>query len=56
MLGDYHDDGVVNAQDMVLVNVQRSQPYNILADLNGDGAVDINDVQIVRNHISNTQP
>jgi hypothetical protein len=54
--GDGTDDGVVNASDLVLVNNARSQAYNIFADMNGDGVVDINDVQIVRNRIGTTLP
>ncbi len=46
--GDANDDGVVNAQDIVLVNNARNASYNIFADMNGDGVVDVNDVNIVR--------
>jgi hypothetical protein len=46
--GDFNDDGKVNASDLTLVNNARVTPYNIFADLNGDGVVDPNDVQIVR--------
>ena len=54
--GDYNDDGVVNSQDVVLVNGQRSQPYNLSADMNGDGVVDINDVNVVRSRLGTIQP
>jgi hypothetical protein len=46
--GDFNDDGKVNASDLTLVNNARAAAYNIFADLNGDGVVDLNDVQIVR--------
>ncbi|HTS11528.1 MAG TPA: FG-GAP-like repeat-containing protein [Candidatus Limnocylindrales bacterium] len=46
--GDFNDDGNVSATDMVLVNTAHSQPYNVFADMNGDGVVDVSDVQIVR--------
>jgi hypothetical protein len=41
--GDVNDDGVVNAQDAVLVRNGMSSPYNVFDDINGDGAVNIND-------------
>jgi len=54
--GDVNDDGVVNAQDLALDNAARSLPYSIFDDLNGDGVVDITDVQIVRVNNGNIQP
>ena len=48
LLGDFNDDGVVSASDMVSVNNATRAPYNIFADLNGDGAVNSADVQVVR--------
>jgi hypothetical protein len=54
--GDFNDDGVVNSQDVVLVNAQRSQPYSRFADLNGDGVVNVTDVTIVRGQVGNSQP
>jgi hypothetical protein len=56
LYADFNDDGVVNAQDLAAVNAAHSQSYNILADLNGDNAVDINDVSVVRAQIGNTNP
>ena len=56
LYADFNDDGVVNAQDLVLVNAARPQAYNIFADLNGDGVVDINDVTVVRTQVGNTNP
>jgi hypothetical protein len=54
--GDFNDDGVVNAQDLVLVNLARSQAYNILADMNGDGVVNTADVKIVGSRAGTSQP
>jgi hypothetical protein len=54
--GDLNDDGVVNAQDLVLVNNARAAPYSIFADMNGDGVIDINHVQAVRLRIGTTLP
>jgi hypothetical protein len=54
--GDFNDDGKVNASDLTLVNNARAAPYNIFADLNGDGVVDINDVQIVRTRTGTLLP
>jgi hypothetical protein len=54
--GDFNDDGVVNSQDLVLVNAARSQSYNIFADLNGDGVVDAKDVTVVRSQLGNNNP
>ena len=56
LLGDFNDDGIVNSPDMVSVNNARSAAYNIFADMNGNGVVDITDVQIVRTNVGNTQP
>lgn len=55
--GDLNDDdGVVNAQDLVQVNNARAAPYSIFADMNGDGVIDINDVQAVRLRIGTALP
>ncbi|HEY3824389.1 MAG TPA: dockerin type I domain-containing protein, partial [Bryobacteraceae bacterium] len=56
LLGDFNDDGVVNSQDFTLVNAARNQPYNIFADIDGNGVVDANDVQIVRTHLGAALP
>ena len=56
LYGDFNDDGIVNSQDTVLVNNARSQPYNIFADINGDGVVDIADINIVRTQIGKSNP
>ena len=54
--GDRSDDGFVASNDMVLVNSGRSLPYNVLNDINGDGVVDINDVNLVRARIGTQLP
>ncbi len=56
LYGDLNDDGVVNSQDLVLVNAARSQPYSIFADVNGDGVVDLTDVTLVRGRSGTTLP
>lgn len=54
--GDVSDDGNVASNDMVLVNNARSMPYNVIDDINGDGVVDINDVNLVRARIGTHLP
>jgi len=54
--GDVSDDGFVASNDMLLVNSGRSLPYNVLNDINGDGVVDINDVNLVRARIGTQLP
>lgn len=56
LCGDFNDDGVVNSQDMTLVNAARAAAYNIFADLNGDGVVNATDVQIVRTREGTSLP
>jgi hypothetical protein len=48
LYGDFTGDGVVTSADFLGVYYAISQPYNIFADLNGDGAVNMTDVQIAR--------
>ena len=53
--GDVNDDGVVNSLDQVLIRNQivnpGSVPFSLLfLDLNGDGAVDINDYKLARKY------
>ena len=45
--GDINRDGVVNIQDLVIVNVRFSQRGQNSADLNGDGIVNIIDLVLV---------
>jgi uncharacterized protein (DUF2141 family) len=56
LYADFNDDGLVSAPDLVGVNAARSQAYNIFADLNGDGVVDTNDVNVVRTQIGKSNP
>ncbi len=53
---DINDDGVVNASDLVLVNAARSQPYNIFADVDGNGVVDTTDVSVARSRVGTSLP
>ena len=54
--GDFNDDGVVSSADMVGVNNATKAAYNIFADLNGDGVVNITDVSIARSKIGTSLP
>jgi hypothetical protein len=54
--GDVNDDGNVASNDAVLVNNARALPYNVIDDVNGDGVVDINDVNITRARIGTHLP
>jgi len=56
LMGDYNDDDVVNAVDTVGVNSQTVRPYNVLADINGDGVVDSNDVRLTRSLLGSSLP
>jgi hypothetical protein len=54
--GDFTDDGAVSSADLVGVNNATVAPYNIFADINGDGVVNTSDVQIVRSRIGTSLP
>ncbi len=51
LYGDFNDDGYVTSADFLGVYYSIGKPYNIFADLNGDGVVDNTDVQIARKRI-----
>ena len=53
---DYTDDGSVNSADQLGVNSARTKPYNVFADVNGDGVVDPNDVNAVRSQVGKSNP
>lgn len=54
--GDFDDDGVVSAEDLVGVNNARIAPYNVFAVMNGDGVVNVADVQVVRTRVGTSLP
>jgi hypothetical protein len=54
--GDFNDDGFVSAADLVSVNNATIATYNVFADINGDGVVNIDDVQMVRTRIGTLLP
>jgi hypothetical protein len=54
--GDVNDDGVVSAADMVAVSQARAHGNNPFANLNGDEVIDLQDVQVVRDHIGTHLP
>jgi len=54
--GDVSDDSNVASNDMVLVNIARYLPYNVIDDIDGDGVVDANDVNLVRARIGTHLP
>ena len=56
LFGDVNDDGVVNSQDLVLLNSASKQPYNILMDMDGDGAVTTSDVKLVQPRVGTSLP
>jgi hypothetical protein len=56
LFGDFNDDGVVSATDLVGVNNATTTAYNRFADMNGDGSVNISDVQLVRTRIGTSLP
>jgi hypothetical protein len=51
LYGDFTDDGNVSSADFLGIYYAIGQPYNIFADLNGDGSVSNTDVQIARHRI-----
>ena len=53
--GDVSDDGAVNASDTVLGR-NAFGTGNASADINGDGSVDINDYNLVRQRVGTRLP
>ncbi len=53
LYGDVNDDGYVSIADVLAIYDDIGQTYNIFADLDGDGSVDMTDVQIARHRIGN---
>ena len=51
LFGDFNDDGAVSSADLVGVDNATTAPYNVFADTNGDGVVNLTDVQSVRSRI-----
>ena len=56
LMGDYNDDGMVSSADLVGINNATAASYDIFADINGDGIVDVNDVTLARTRIGTTLP
>jgi hypothetical protein len=58
--GDVNDDGVVNAQDLVLIRNEiigsGNSTIGTFGDLNGDGAVDMTDFNLARQRIGTRLP
>jgi len=54
--GDFDGDGVVSSADVIDINNATTGPYDIWADLNGDGTVDITDVKLARSKIGTSLP
>ncbi len=54
--GDFNDDGNVTSADMVGVHNVSAAAYNIFADENGDGVVNVADVQTVRSRLGTSLP
>ena len=57
--GDVNDDGVVNATDLVLTRnnfAALGAVYNIFYDINGDGTVDVNDVNLEARFVGKKLP
>ena len=51
LYGDFNGDGFVTSTDMVGVNAATVAPYNIFADIDGNGVVNVADVQVVRSRL-----
>jgi hypothetical protein len=51
LYGDFKDSGFVDSSNMLSVYYATAQPYNIFADINGDGMVNLSDVIATRSRI-----
>jgi len=59
LLGNVHDDGVVNSQDVVLMRnmlLGFAGPVTISGDIDGNGVVDISDYNVVRQGVGTKLP
>jgi hypothetical protein len=56
LAGDFNDDGIVNSADLVSVHNAAAKPYNVFADVNGDGVIDIMDANLLRFLIGDKLP
>ena len=56
LYGDTSGDGVVNSTDLLDIFTATRKPYSIWADLDGNGAVNIGDLLIVRSRLGATLP
>jgi hypothetical protein len=56
LAGDFDGNGVVDSVDMVKVRNAMAAPYDPRADLNGDGKVDLNDVNAIRPRLNTRLP
>jgi hypothetical protein len=54
--GDYNDDGLVNAADLAALNNAIRGPYDVFADLDGDGLLTQNDLQVLRSRLGTSLP
>jgi hypothetical protein len=52
LVGDFNGDGKVNASDLQLVKNALSAAYNVFADFDGSGTVDINDYNLCRANLN----
>ena len=56
LMGDFNDDGVVSSADLVGINDATTAIFNLFADINGDGVVNVSDVALARTRIGTSLP